>query len=71
MNYVKTIQQTGTGMVIAEVFDSKGNRVGLEFFEWPPFLQETRLKRAHSWADKWIANCTKYCTPQEAAEVKS
>lgn len=70
MLYHKVIEQTDTGMVIASVYDNiTGNRIGLEFFTWPPLIQETRLKRAHKWADKWIENCIKYCTqPDEETE---
>ena len=63
----KTIEQTDTGMVVAKVFNlATGERVGLEFFSFPFSSQERRLIKAHSWADKWIANCETYCT-----EVKS
>jgi hypothetical protein len=63
MPYEKIIEQTDTGMVVAKVLDSTGERVGLEFFHWPPFRQERRLQRAHAWADKWVRNCEMYCTP--------
>lgn len=60
--FTKKVKQTDTDMVIAEVFDVSGERVGLQFFRWPPFNQEKRLKRAHAWAERWIANCEKYVT---------
>lgn len=67
--YLKIIEQSATGMVIASVYDSdSGKRVGLEFFHWPPFNQEYRLRNAHKWADRWIRNCEIYCTPPLLAE---
>lgn len=62
MPHVKFISQSDTGVVIASVYNQNtGNRVGLEFFHWPPFFQERRLQRAHRWADEWMKNCEKYC----------
>lgn len=64
--YIKNIEKTDTGMVIARVYDvSTGKRVGLEFFHtyfWRN--QERTLKRAHAWTDQWISNCSKYCVPK-------
>lgn len=61
--YEKKIEQTDTGMVIASVIDTEAKqRIGLAFFTWPPFMQKTRLKRAHKWADHWVKNCEAYCT---------
>jgi hypothetical protein len=70
MAYTKEIEQTDTGMVIAYVWDVRGERVGLEFFYWPPFFQAARLRRAHKWADRWVANCEKYCTTRAAQQSK-
>jgi len=59
--YVKTIEQSDTGMVIASVVSvATGKRVGLAFFHLA-FGQKHRLKRAHAWADRWIKNCQTYC----------
>lgn len=70
MAYAKEIEQSDTGMVIASVRDAQGKRVGLAFFNWPPFSQAVRLRRAHKWADRWIANCEKYCTTRAAQQSK-
>lgn len=70
MAYTKTIEQTDTGMVIASVWNPNGGRIGLAFFNFPPFFQAARLKRAHRWADRWIANCEKYCASQQPKEDK-
>lgn len=67
--FEKRIEQTDTGMVIAEVYElARGRRVGLEFFTWPPFAQAVRLRRAHRWANEWIGNCEEYCTQKEETE---
>lgn len=63
-SFTKRIEQLDSGTAFASVHDSDGNRVGYRFFSWPPFSQEKRLKRAHAWADRWLANCEKYATPK-------
>ncbi len=63
MEYRKEIHQSDTGVVFASVYSQLNERVGLKIIDgWPFESQESKLKRAQLWADKWIANCEKYCT---------
>lgn len=66
MEYIKKIEITDTGMVIASVYrnDSSNDsiRVGIKFFSSSPFFNkpkhiEKRADNAHKWADEYIKVC--------------
>lgn len=62
--YSKQIQVTDTGMIVAQVFAEGGRRVGLRFFDPSTFgfndtvgKIEKACKKAHAWADDYMAMC--------------
>ena len=57
VKYLKEVEITYTGMVIARVFSPDGRRTGLEFFTNPFKSVESRAVQAHAWADKHMDIC--------------
>lgn len=58
--YIKKVEISSTGMVIASVYRNDGRRTGLKFFT--PFFAtirgiERQAQKAHKWADKYCIMC--------------
>ena len=71
MKFFKVIQQDSSGLVYANVYNDKGKLVGMEGFGLNPFASQRRnLRKAHKWADKWIANCEKYCVDERPESLQ-
>src|SRR5690606_23621291 len=69
MKYLKFIEVTQTGMVVARVLHEESGRcVGLEFFSslfMTNLAVERLFQKAHDWADKRIQLCQAYETQGE------
>ena len=64
VRFTKKIEQESSGFVVAYVFNETGKKVGHDFWSNPFLSQEAKLKKAHTWADKYIELCEKYVTPE-------